>query len=158
MSNKIDRIWAFAILFMNGWSWALPVTSEALPVWFTPVQVVHGIFIHELLLILYLGFLVVTRGGHLPIRKHAPGNNIAFLIIGLGCLGILFSRIFLVIDKLGEKAQPVICSLVYGSWDRLCWCNKPLLFVYHPLYGVGGVALVAWPERTRRLSGAYGDF
>lgn len=89
MSNKIDRLWAFAILFINGWNLALPVTSEALPVWFTPVQVVHGVFIHELLLLIYLGVKVVTGGGYLPIRKHAPGNNIALLIIGLGCLGVL---------------------------------------------------------------------
>jgi len=90
MSNKIDRLWAFAIIFMNGWSWSLPVTSEALPVCFTPVEIVHGIFIHEVLFMLYLVFLLITpRVGCLPIRKHAPGNNIALLVIGLGCLGVL---------------------------------------------------------------------
>ena len=63
-----------------------------MPIWLTPVQLVHGVFIHELLFIIYLGFLVVVQGGRLPIRQHSA-REIAFLIVGLGLLGVLSNAI-----------------------------------------------------------------
>jgi len=92
MRNNLERLWVFAILFINGWTFALPVTEETMPIWLTPVQLIHGIFIHELLLMAYLGFLVVKLDGYLPIRRHGA-SEIAFLIFGLALLGVLSNAI-----------------------------------------------------------------
>jgi len=143
MSNKIDRLWAFAILFINGWNWALPVTSEALPVWFTPVQVVHGVFIHELVLLIYLGVKVVTGGGYLPIRKHAPGNNIACLIIGLGCLGVL-SNVANVqpLKEMGEAGRLFLLAAYFLL--SIYWAKKhgPTFVLWSLLLGIASAGVI----------------
>jgi len=114
MSNKIDRFWAFTILFLNGWNWALPVTSVAMPTWFTPVQIVHGIFTHELLFLIYLVFIVIRLRGYLPIRKHAPGNNIAFFIIGLGFLGCISNGLnFQPFKEMGEAGRLFLLAVFF---------------------------------------------
>src|SRR5438067_13030579 len=64
--DRTDRLWAAAILFINGWNFALPIADVALPVWFTPIQVVHGIFLHEALLAAYTCYFVFARLRHLP--------------------------------------------------------------------------------------------
>jgi len=85
---NLDRIWAFAVIFINGWTFALPITDEPMPIWLTPVQFIHGIFIHEILIMIYLVYLLITRGLYQPIQtSHA--RDIFFIIAGIGCLGIL---------------------------------------------------------------------
>ena len=88
--NRVDRLWAAAILFTNGWIYALPVTDGPLPVFFTPIQIVHGVFLHEALLGAYLFFHFLARSGRLPIlsrRAHPIGG----LLIALGILGVISS-------------------------------------------------------------------
>lgn len=107
MSYRIDRFWAFAILFMNGWIFGLPVFPETIapPFWLTPVQLVHGIFIYEMILMIYMGFLVVKQGKYLTIGKRDV-KKIVFLIVGLGCLGMLSNLAnFQPINEMGEAGR-----------------------------------------------------
>jgi len=87
--NKIDQLWVFAILFINGWNFALPVTNYPIPIWFTVVQPLHGIYINELLLITYLVFWIIKRHGRFLLIRRNDERFLTFLIIGLGCLGVL---------------------------------------------------------------------
>lgn len=96
--NTIDRLWVFAILFINGWHFALPVTDHTIPIWFTVVQPLHGIFLNELLLITYLVFWIIKRHGRFVLIRQNDARFLTFLIIGLGCLGILSN---------GANIQPI---------------------------------------------------
>jgi hypothetical protein len=86
--NRIDRASAFAILFLNGWEFALPVTDAVLPLWFTPIQVVHGVWLHEAVYVIYLATSFVVTSGRLTPQPRIA-QRIAILIAGLGVLGIL---------------------------------------------------------------------
>jgi hypothetical protein len=88
MLNKLERWWAVAILFTNGWIYALPITEAHLPVWLTPIQILHGVFVHEFLLLAYLPFLLMTRGGRFP-RAPYHARRIAVLIAILAALGLI---------------------------------------------------------------------
>jgi hypothetical protein len=88
MLTKVEKSWAAAILFMNGWFFALPVAESGLPIWLTAVQLVHGVFLHEVLFLGYLVFFLVTRGAYLPSFGYSV-RRVAFLIAGLGALGVL---------------------------------------------------------------------
>lgn len=111
--STVDRYWAFVIIFINGWLFALPNTEESLPIWLKPVQLIHGVFIHELLLIFYLIFLILSYGGKLPIRQHG-GRNIAFLIIGLGSLGILSNAVNIQsLREMGESGRFFLLAVYF---------------------------------------------
>ncbi len=113
MPKKIDRVFAAAIIFLNGWNGALPVTLKPLPVWFTPVQVVHGIYTHELLLIIYLGILIERRR-NLPIHNLGTGNKIARIIIGLGILGIFSNGVNLApLKEMGEAGRLFVLAIFF---------------------------------------------
>lgn len=88
MLKKIDKLWAFSIIFMNGWLFALPVTEEPIPVWLSPIQVVHGIYIYEALIIIYVAYIIITRWDKLPNPFSLAGayGNMIFI---LGVLGVL---------------------------------------------------------------------
>jgi O-antigen ligase len=81
---RIDRWWAAAILFVNGWNFALPV-ANGLPVWVTPIQLVHGVFVHEGLLVGYVMFAFLMSAGKI-ITPPRPAQPIAILIAILGFL------------------------------------------------------------------------
>jgi hypothetical protein len=120
--NKFDRIIAFVIIFLTGWNWGLPV-GITVPIWFTPVQVVHGVFLYEAILLIYLAFLVVVRNGKLPIFKNSPCNNIIFLIVSLGCLGLLSNAVNIQpLKEMGEVAR----FFVLAAYFLLCiyWAKK----------------------------------
>jgi hypothetical protein len=85
--DGIDHAWAAAILFINGWFYAVPVSSDPLPFWVVPIQVVHGVFLHEALLLAYLAVYLITRRGYFPVPVRS-GWTVAGLIAGLGVLGI----------------------------------------------------------------------
>lgn len=88
--RRLDRAVAAVILFLNGWIFALPVTDKVLPVWFTPIQVVHGVWLHEGLYVGYLLvwiFVALGTGPRLPNR----GLWIGALIAAFGVLGVLSS-------------------------------------------------------------------
>jgi len=85
--DGIDRLWAATILFMNGWIFALPIADE-LPLWFTPVQVAHGVFVHEALLIAYVIFILVTRIRRVARVPHRAWQ-FALMISGLGILALI---------------------------------------------------------------------
>jgi len=100
VKRGIDRLWVFSILFINGWFMALPVmpaNSQVLPFWLTPIQVVHGVFLHELLFAIYVFGWLVAEGSSLPTAQH-DARRIGLLVLGLGCLGV-FSNVI--------NAQPV---------------------------------------------------
>lgn len=82
--DGIDRCWAGAILFMNGWIYTLPVTGP-IPIWFTPIQVARGIFVHEILLIGYFGFVLLTREGSI----RSPRGRAAVVGALIGAIGLL---------------------------------------------------------------------
>ena len=86
--SGLDRSWVAAILFLNGWDFSLPVSSTPLPFWVTPIQVVHGVFLHEALFIAYVGFTLLARAGSLPFPR-GRAQRIAILIAGLGAIGVL---------------------------------------------------------------------
>ena len=92
MLIRVDRWWAAAILFLNGWIFALPVTDAHLPIWFTPVQVLHGVFVYEALLIVYVWFVVVSRTGYWPSSPRGA-QTVGLLIAALGFLGIVSAGI-----------------------------------------------------------------
>lgn len=92
MFNKIQRYFASAILFLNGWVFTLPVTGESVPIWLTPVQLIHGIFVHELLLIVYLGFDFLKERRFQLIRQK-EARVITSLILGFGLLGIISNSV-----------------------------------------------------------------
>ena len=90
--DRIDRTWAVAILFTNGWNLALPVPGPTFPILFTPIQVVRGVFIFEVLLIAYFAFVVFTYGGSVPVAR-GNARKIAFLIAAIGVLALLSALI-----------------------------------------------------------------
>ena len=98
MLGKLDRLFAFLIIFTNTWLFALPVASDritgstVLPVWLMPVQLVHGIYIYEILLVIYLAGMVFFRGGRISFRQYG-GNNITLLIIGLSLVGVISNAV-----------------------------------------------------------------
>lgn len=92
MLKNIDKFWVYLILFMNGWYFTLPVTDTAMPLLLTPVQVVHGVFLHEFLLLVYILFLIGVNNGRLTIGQSGV-RSFALLIAGLGCLGVLSTGI-----------------------------------------------------------------
>ena len=173
MLNKIERLWAFIILFINGWTFALPITNESMPIWLTPVQLIHGVFIHELLLMAYLGFMVATRGGYLPIRQNntiisLSSSRSRMLDASIECRKcpaadkdgggwpiFSFSRIFINIRVLGEEAWHNICSPDFASWNSKRRCSEPLLYVHHKLHDVGELAFSSWSERARQRNGDF---
>ena len=85
--DRIDRAWAAAILFANGWNFALPVQGP-IPFFFQPIQVARGIFIHEVLLAAYLLFFVFVRGGLFPVPR-GKARMVAALIAAIGFVGLL---------------------------------------------------------------------
>lgn len=156
-TKKIDRLWVFAILFINGWNFALPVTDKVMPIWFTPVQLIYGIFTHELLLLAYLGFLVITRNGNLPIRQHGA-RNIAFLIAGLGCLGILSNGInFQPLKEMGEAGRLFLLAAYFLL--SIHWAKKhgPTFVLRTLLLGIAGAGAInlyySFTVRSMELGG-----
>jgi O-antigen ligase len=89
MNRSLDRFWAFAVLFMNGWHYALPVTDKPLPIWLTSVQIISGVYIYELLLVAYLVFQMVLHVGHLPLAGGGFAKVVALQILVLALLGIV---------------------------------------------------------------------
>ena len=100
----------------------MPVTEEAMPIWLTPVQLIHGIFIHELLLLTYLGFLVATQGGLRFIRQQ-EAFSIAFLIVFLGFWGILSNSINIQpLLKMGESCRFFLLSAYFMC--AMVWAKR----------------------------------
>ena len=138
MLNKADRLWAFAILFISGWNIALPdqVADFTLPRLFTPVQLIHGIFINEVLLMVYLGFLA-ARG--ITFLSYCPHNvrKYALFIAGFGCLGLLSNAInFLPLKEIGDACRYFLIAVFF----LLCvgWAKKygPTFIIRTLLLGI----------------------
>jgi len=85
--TRIDRWWAAAILFLNGWVYTLPV-SGPLPIWLTPIQVVRGIFVHEALLVVYLAVAFISQEGSIKLPRGRAALAGA-LIAGIGLLAMV---------------------------------------------------------------------
>jgi len=114
-----DQFFAFVIIFINGWYYALPITDIPMPIWLTRVQPVHGIFIHELLIMFYSVFLTFSYRGRLPLRHHGA-INITLLILSLGCLGLISNAVNLQpLKEFGETGQFFLLAL---SNFRLSFC------------------------------------
>lgn len=84
--HRMDRLCASAILFVNGWIFALPV-AEADRIWFARVQVARGFFLHEALLVLYFGLSLISLGHFLVPAARA--RTVGLLIAAFGVLGVL---------------------------------------------------------------------
>lgn len=84
------RALALLILFNGGYSFALPVANESagIPVIFQPIQVVHGVFARDALLMLYLAISIVA-GSIGRLQLNTTEKRFAQLIAGLGLAGIL---------------------------------------------------------------------
>jgi O-antigen ligase len=84
------RILAFLVLFVGGYNFALPVVDESagVPLIFRPIQVAHGVFARDALLMLYLAIAIVS-GSLGRIRLNRNEKRFAQLIAGLGVAGIL---------------------------------------------------------------------
>jgi O-antigen ligase/polysaccharide polymerase Wzy-like membrane protein len=89
---RLERLWIAAILFTTGWNFALPATTMPLPVVFTPVQVVRGIFLPELLLASYIIAAFVLRWG-LPSLHESAARWIVVLIFALSFLGVFSAAV-----------------------------------------------------------------
>jgi hypothetical protein len=88
--TKIERALAFLILFVGGYSSALPVADLFIevPAIFTPIQVVHGVFLRDVLVMLFISIYVLK--GSLPkIRLLRREIRFAVLVFALGFAGIL---------------------------------------------------------------------
>ncbi|MDD3986003.1 MAG: O-antigen ligase family protein [Methanobacterium sp.] len=161
MVQKIDKFLAFAILFINGWNWSLPVVLlEAMPIWFTPIQVVHGLFLYELLFLIYLVFLLVIRGGRVTIGKH-DGSSIVFcIIIGLGCFGIVSNVINVQqLREIGESGRLFFLAayfLVLIYWTKK---HGPTFVLRTFLLGVAIAGLIniyySYVIRFREIDGLF---
>ncbi len=120
--TMIDRFLAFVIIFINGWYYALPITHIPMPLWLTPVQPVHGVYIHELLIMFYSGFLAISHGGRLPLRHHGAINMTLF-ILGMGYLGLLSNVVNLLpLKEFGEAGRFFLLALYFSLlvyWARL---------------------------------------
>ncbi|MFZ2491231.1 MAG: O-antigen ligase family protein [Thermoanaerobaculia bacterium] len=85
-TDMLDQLWATAILFMNGWILSLPVSETPLPFWLTPIQVVRGVFVYEVLFVAYLLTALLAHGGAVTMPRRTA-FTVALLIAGLGFLG-----------------------------------------------------------------------
>ena len=86
-ASGIDCLWAAAILFLNGWIYALPV-SGPIPIWFTPIQVTRGVFVHEVILIGYAGWALLARQGRVALPRGRAAS-ISALIATVGLLAMI---------------------------------------------------------------------
>jgi hypothetical protein len=118
--DRIDRLWAASILFFNGWIFALPI-ADVVPMWFTPIQVVHGVFLHEALLLAYVAFMFVARLGSVP-RVPRRAWLFALLIAGFGGLALVsaFVNVRPLVEFFGATRYLLLAAYFFlaVSWTK----------------------------------------
>lgn len=116
------------IIFMAGWKMALPVTDEPMPWVLQPIQVVHGVFIHEALLLLYFALLLPLRF-RLPEFQNSKISILVSVMLIFGAL-MLFSNainIFAGNQEMREIGEPLRIFLL----ALLTFC----IFRWSQIYG-----------------------
>lgn len=118
-SNKFDALFTFVILSLGGWRLCLP-TDDSVPYWLTPIQVVYGIFIHEIIFIAYLVLCLCSRAKN---NFHQPDHiiNIACkYLVGLAVwcaiIGFFGPRPFMDAAESGRIILWVILLIVVTQW------------------------------------------
>lgn len=81
--NRASNCAAFAILFLSGFNMALPAFS-----WATPIEIVHGVFLDNALLCVYLVILVST-GATAVLTRNVGAVRFAALVALLASFGII---------------------------------------------------------------------
>ncbi len=118
-SNKFDALFTFVILSLGGWRLCLP-TDDSVTYWLTPIQVVYGIFIHEIIFIAYLVLRLCSRAKN---NFHQPDHiiNIACkYLVGLAVwcaiIGFFGPRPFMDAAESGRIILLVILLIVVTQW------------------------------------------
>jgi len=140
--DRIAKHFAFIIVFLGGWNFALPVAQGevALPFWSQPIQVMHGVFLTEVLLMLYLLIFAAT-GAAGRIRVGLGEGRFVLLILGLGCLGILSAAVNLTdLLDLGQAARFFYYAaflLIVIRWAERLGPARILRFLLMGIAGAG---------------------
>ncbi|MEO8680143.1 MAG: O-antigen ligase family protein [Vicinamibacterales bacterium] len=116
------RTLAFLILFLGGYNAVLPVVEESvsIPAIFTPIQVVHGVFLRDAFLLVYLGLSLVT-GALGRIRFQREERSFALQVAGLACAGVLSAVVNLTtLFDVGEALHLLVfaayfCAVVHWA-------------------------------------------
>jgi O-antigen ligase len=107
---------AFIIVFVGGFNMALPDYS-----WGRPVQLVHGIFVDNAVLLLYV-FLMVLAGTARNLLRNTEAVPFAALVALLACLGIVSAGVngtsLLDIGKCCRLLLFAIYVLLLVHWTR----------------------------------------
>lgn len=115
--SSVDRILAAAILFVNGWMLTLPV-MESPPWWATPVQIVHGVFAHEVLFAGYLLFILCMYPRYFGGTSAAAWRYAALIALLGGC-GILSGVVNVrPLREVGSAGRYFVLALYF-----LCACR-----------------------------------
>lgn len=88
--NRIERVFASLIIFLGGFTWALPVTVEGafeFSPWAQQIEVLHGVTLKEALFLMFLGAFVLG-GAVQGVRFRQDALRYALSISALGIAGI----------------------------------------------------------------------
>lgn len=114
--HRFHNLVAFAILFIGGCNYALPGES-----WATPVQLVHGVFLNDFLIIAYIALAPVLAGASVVLPN---GRALAFsgLIAALGAWGVVSAAVngYSFLD-FGEALKLCMLSAYFLLVVR--WCD-----------------------------------
>lgn len=140
--HRMDRLFAAAILLVNGWIFALPV-AEADRIWIARVQVARGFFIHEALLVLYFALSFISlRHFFVP---SARTRTVGLLIAAFGVIGVLSVLAnFRPLNELLGTGRYLLLAAYFVAAVR--WANRygPTFVLRNFLLGIaasGGVNL-----------------
>ncbi|TMJ41744.1 MAG: hypothetical protein E6G89_05605 [Alphaproteobacteria bacterium] len=139
---------AFIILFIGGFNMALPDFG-----WAAPVQLFHGVFIDNALLLIYL-LLTITMGSYGKVLKTQETLGFAAFVALLGGVGIVSAGINgYALADVGQALRLFLLGafvLVVAHWSR----TRGEAFVLRSY--VMGVALIGVMPALRSQNGAGG--
>lgn len=128
---------AFCTVFLSGFNPALPNRG-----WAVPVQVVHAVFLDNLLAILSLAGMVLIPGLALRVPRNARAVPFAGLVALLGAIGVLSAGVNPTrIADLGEAGRVVLFGayvLLIVHWTRT---REPTFILRAFLLGITAGAL-----------------
>jgi O-antigen ligase len=155
MMPRLRKALAWSVLFVGGYNATLPVVDDlvSLPWIFVPIQVAHGVFLRDALLILYVA-LFAMAGALGRIRLESAERRFAVLIASLGFFGILSTvvNVTTLLD-LGEAMRFFLFAAYFAvavDWAR-SYGPTFLLRTYLIGIAVGGVVNLYYTYQVQAM-------
>ena len=95
----IEKWWVFSVIFLTGYEFLVPVdvsdlnwnVNESLPFWASKMEIIHGVYLRDVMFIFYILVFVILFLKRIPVSKYT--GVFALLIFSLALVGIVSSVI-----------------------------------------------------------------